>query len=207
MTQVERVPDRRAAEIAGITPRQLRYWAEIGLVRPSVVRNLGPRSNVRLYSLEDLVCLTVAAELREELSLQHIRRVLEKITERYKYKKPLTELRFGTRHGKIYFQHPDGEWEGEEPEGQLIVRSVIDLREIRRGIVAALKRPAELSGRTERRRGVKRSRPVFAGTRIPVSAVQSFLAADYSTEKILQEYPSLTAEDVDEARRLLAEAS
>ena len=52
-----------------------------------------------------------------------------------------------------------------------------------------------------RRRGVQRSKPVFAGTRIPVAAVQRYLDAGYDTAAIIREYPSLTPEDVETARR------
>jgi len=35
-------------------------------------------------------------------------------------------------------------------------------------------------------------KPIFAGTRIPVAAVQRYLAAGYETDAIVEEYPSLT---------------
>lgn len=39
-------------------------------------------------------------------------------------------------------------------------------------------------------------RPVFKGTRVPLSVVLSHLAAEDSTEAILQQFPSLSLEDV-----------
>jgi hypothetical protein len=41
-------PDKRAAELAGISMRQLRHWEKTGLVVPSVRRQISPRNTVRL---------------------------------------------------------------------------------------------------------------------------------------------------------------
>ena len=68
------VSDKRAAKLAGVSMRQLRYWEQIGLVVPSVREQISPRNTVRLYSFQDLLELVVAAELRHRpgISLQHI---------------------------------------------------------------------------------------------------------------------------------------
>jgi len=39
-------------------------------------------------------------------------------------------------------------------------------------------------------------KPIIAGTRISVQTVMEFLAAGDSTEEILEEYPSLSREDI-----------
>jgi len=39
-------------------------------------------------------------------------------------------------------------------------------------------------------------KPIFEGTRIPVEIVLDFLTQDYSTEKIIKEYPRLTKDDI-----------
>lgn len=43
--------------------------------------------------------------------------------------------------------------------------------------------------------------PVFEGTRITAQTVLDFLAAGDSKEEIVQEYPSLSLEDISEAIR------
>jgi len=48
------------------------------------------------------------------------------------------------------------------------------------------------------------SKPIFAGTRIPVETVQRYLDAGCDTETILAEYPSLTVADVEAARNYAA---
>lgn len=53
---------RRAAEIAGITYRQIDYWARTGLLKPSLVRAAGSGSR-RLYSYGDVLELKVIKRL------------------------------------------------------------------------------------------------------------------------------------------------
>ena len=48
------------------------------------------------------------------------------------------------------------------------------------------------------------SAPVFAGTRIRVATVQRYLQQGYETDAILNAFPDLRVEAVDEARRQLA---
>jgi hypothetical protein len=42
MEEVLAISDERAAELAKITHRQLRYWEKIGLIVPSIRRQLFP---------------------------------------------------------------------------------------------------------------------------------------------------------------------
>lgn len=61
------------AAVAGVTPRQLDYWARTGLVEPSVRAAQGSRSH-RLYSCRDVLVLKVVKRLLETgISLQQIR--------------------------------------------------------------------------------------------------------------------------------------
>ena len=105
-----------AARIAGLTRRQVDYWADKGLVMPSVDERLTPHRPVRLYSFMDLMALTVAAELRRrKVSLQHIREIVSRVRD-YGYENPLTQLRWATEGSELFFQHPDGEWESGTDE-------------------------------------------------------------------------------------------
>ena len=66
-----RFTSREVVELTGITPRQLQWWDERGIVVPS---RDGRR---RLYSLEDLSEIAVICELRERgFSLQRMRKVV-----------------------------------------------------------------------------------------------------------------------------------
>jgi DNA-binding transcriptional MerR regulator len=62
---------------AGISYRQLDYWARTGLVEPSIRPAAGSGSQ-RLYSFRDLVVLRVVKSLLEAgVSLQNIRKAIE----------------------------------------------------------------------------------------------------------------------------------
>jgi DNA-binding transcriptional MerR regulator len=66
-----------AMSAAGISYRQLDYWARTGLVEPSIRPAAGSGSQ-RLYSFRDLVVLRVVKSLLEAgVSLQNIRRAIE----------------------------------------------------------------------------------------------------------------------------------
>jgi DNA-binding transcriptional MerR regulator len=200
-------PDTSARQLAGVSMRRLRYWEETGLVAPSIQRRLGPNSIVRLYSFADLLSLLVVAELRTErdMSLQHIRRVVEHLRARG-YQEPLRELTFATVGQEIYFQHPDGTWEGDLQPDQIVLEKVLRLDRLRARITRAAERHADDAGQVVKKRGVHASAPVFAGTRIRVSTVQDYLRHGYDTGAILEAFPDLSAADVAEASRLLAAA-
>ena len=191
------VPRNTAARLAGLTVRQVDYWATTGLVGPSVDRTLGPGRRVRLYDFVALLALMVAAELRRRgVSLQHVRQIVARLLERG-YDQPLTQLRFATVGSQVYFQHADGDWEGGIQPDQLVLHQLLDLDLIRRKIDEGLERRTDEFGRIERRRGVLGGKPVFAGTRIPVDTVRRYLAAGHSVDDILEAYPSLGTADVE----------
>lgn len=201
-------PDTQARRLAGVSMRRLRYWEEDGLVVPSIKRRLSEHNTVRLYSYQDLLALLVVSALRTErnMSLQKIRRVVTHLRSRG-YQAPLRELKFATVGREIYFQHPDGKWEGDLRPDQIVIVEVILLDPLRLRIDRAAARPAQDAGRVEKRRGVHASAPVFAGTRIRVATVQGYLQQGYRAEAILEAFPDLSLADVEEARRQLAAAS
>jgi DNA-binding transcriptional MerR regulator len=71
-----------ACTAAGITYRQLDYWARTGLVEPSVRAAHGSGSQ-RLYSFRDILVLKVVKRLLETgISLQQIRAAVQHLRER-----------------------------------------------------------------------------------------------------------------------------
>jgi uncharacterized protein (DUF433 family)/DNA-binding transcriptional MerR regulator len=201
MGDVLAIPDKRAAALAKITLSQLRYWERTQLVIPSIKRQLSPRNTVRLYSFQDLLELLVAAELRHRpgISLQHIRRVIAYLHHQG-FRAPLRELRFATHGSDIYVQYPDGTWSGDPLPGQVVFHQVIALEFLRERIEGVSHRDPSTEGQVVSRRGALGSKPIFAGTRIPVAAVQRYLRAGYDTAAIIDEYPSLTPADIEAAR-------
>ncbi|HMT31153.1 MAG: MerR family transcriptional regulator [Actinomycetales bacterium] len=71
-----------ACRAAGITYRQLDYWARTGLVEPSV-RSAGGSGTQRLYGFRDILVLKVVKRLLDTgVSLQQIRTAIECLRER-----------------------------------------------------------------------------------------------------------------------------
>jgi DNA-binding transcriptional MerR regulator len=71
-----------ACRAAGITYRQLDYWARTGLVEPSV-RPAGGSGTHRLYGFRDILALKVVKRLLDTgVSLQQIRGAIEVLRER-----------------------------------------------------------------------------------------------------------------------------
>jgi DNA-binding transcriptional MerR regulator len=67
----ERFTSRDVVELTGITPRQLQWWDERGIVVPA------REGHRRLYSMEDLAEVAVICELRRRgFSLQRVRKVV-----------------------------------------------------------------------------------------------------------------------------------
>ena len=198
-------PDGQAARLAGITPRQLDYWASTGLVIPSIERRLSPRNRVRLYGFGDVIDLmTVSELLRRGRTLQQVRAVLEHLRRRG-YDAPLRQLRYATAGRQdVFFQHPDGSWEGGRVPDQTVIPEFIDLEFLRGRLAASLTRPAEAGGHVERKRRRLGNKQVFAGTRIPVATVRNYLSHGYSIDQILEAFPDLTPDDVETAKRLNA---
>jgi DNA-binding transcriptional MerR regulator len=71
-----------ACSAAGITYRQLDYWARTGLVEPTV-RGASGSGTHRLYSFRDILVLKVIKRLLDAgISLQQIRTAVRHLTER-----------------------------------------------------------------------------------------------------------------------------
>ncbi|HIW98901.1 MAG TPA: MerR family transcriptional regulator [Candidatus Nesterenkonia stercoripullorum] len=71
-----------ACSAAGITYRQLDYWARTKLVQPTL-RNASGSGSARLYSFRDILVLKVVKRLLDTgVSLQQIRSAIEHLRER-----------------------------------------------------------------------------------------------------------------------------
>ncbi|WP_394281685.1 MerR family transcriptional regulator [Corynebacterium sp.] len=71
-----------ACQVAGITYRQLDYWARTDLVKPSIRGAQGSGSQ-RLYSFKDILVLKIVKRLLDTgISLQNIRLAVDKLRDR-----------------------------------------------------------------------------------------------------------------------------
>lgn len=197
------LPADRAAQLAGVSERRVRSWAERGLVTPTVERRISEHRTVRLYGHRDLLCLLVTAELISRgASPQTVRKIVEHLRSRG-YDEPLSQLVFAVdeRDGQVYFQHPTGEWEGGKRPDQIVLHQVLNLKPLIARIRRAARRADHTVGQTEKRRGALGSKPVVAGTRVPVATIARYLDRGASTEDVLRAFPVLRAADVEAVRR------
>ncbi|MDQ4044037.1 MAG: DUF433 domain-containing protein [Chloroflexota bacterium] len=186
----------QAARLSGLSKRQVEYWDTTHIYSPSLSRlSRGPYS--RIYSFTDLVALRTLAILRERVPPQRLRRIGAWLREHYD--QPWSSLRFSLVGDRIDFIDPgSGAIVSTHPSGQEVID--IAYEEVAQDIVARIKHSQRRSdhdiGRVSQHRYVVRNAPVIAGTRVPIAAVWQFHEAGYSESEIIQEYPTLTIDDV-----------
>jgi uncharacterized protein (DUF433 family) len=188
-----------AARLTGLSTKRIGYWSLTEVLRPSAGR--AGVFGIPLYTFRDLVGLKVLAKLRREasLSLQSLRRIGEWLGENHST--PWASLRFYIVGKGVYFSGPDDDGlTALDPLGQTAHPILVDLAEIadqaRSEIVEFRKRKPEQRGRIVRDRRIQANQPVLDGTRIPTAAVWAFHEKGFSNEQIIDEFPSLSLDDV-----------
>lgn len=193
--------EQQAAAVSGLSLYQIRQWNREGLIGPSFQQGEKGSAFARIYSFRDLVCLQILDDLRNQkrIPLSHLREVADALRHLGNERWIATTLYvLGKR---VVFQNPDTRQREEVVSRQRVFD--IPLRIVARDTRAKIRDlndRSEKLGEFEKRRFVSSSRQVFSGTRVPVSGVIEFLAAGFSAEKILREFPDLRAEDVEAAR-------
>lgn len=136
----------QASRLTGCTPRQLRYWDQVGLVSPSIQRTGGRSGVPRLYSFRDLVALRVVKSLLDGgMSLQRVRRAFEYLRRNAGLEGHLSEVKLITDGVSIFkVARRKGEIIDALRQGQMAFFVAID--QIARGVdaqVAAFRRDRE----------------------------------------------------------------
>jgi DNA-binding transcriptional MerR regulator len=92
-TMKEGFSTAEAAQIAGLPPRTIDYWARTGFIAPSIADATG-RGTERKYAFDDLVALRVARGLRKAgISMQALRLIVNGIRAKKGVRNPLAESR------------------------------------------------------------------------------------------------------------------
>lgn len=190
---------QRIARLSSVSERRLDYWEKTGLLHKTVDEGLTANRRTRLYDFQDAMTAMVLATLRERVSLQHVRQIVQHLR---LLEYGVTEVEFAIIGQEVYFQTPDGSWGGIKDPGQIVLHQVLDLRPLRAAVLNAGQRSEAEHGRIVTRRGVHGSKPVIAGTRVSVRAVRAYLDAGRSEADILAAYPTLTPADVEAVRTL-----
>jgi DNA-binding transcriptional MerR regulator len=118
----------QASRFTGCTARQLRYWDQIGLVRPSIRQTGGRPGVARMYSFRDLVALRVVKSLLDGgMSLQRVRRAWDFLNKKAGLDQHLAEVKLVT-DGKSIFKvvRREGEVLDALRQGQMAFFVAID---------------------------------------------------------------------------------
>jgi uncharacterized protein (DUF433 family) len=200
------VTTERAAKIVGVSVSRIAAWERIGLIVPEATQRIAGRL-LRVFSLGNLVELSVAKALETEgVAIRTIRRVVE-AHRNYASERPLRELRWAVSEKQVYIGFDDGSWVGGRYPMQGILLETIDVTQIRVTVARrAIERAGEDVGRVERRARTLGRKTVFAGTRIPVETVVSYMRDGAPDSEILEAYPHLTGDDLAVARQQLSSA-
>jgi DNA-binding transcriptional MerR regulator len=140
-----------ARRIVGVSQRCLDYWDETGVVRPSIERANG-KGSVRRYSFDDLLRLSVVKSLRNSgLSLQRIRKGLQRLRKRSSSGDPLRTEVLITDGKKLHrVGKNSGAVEDVLAGGQLVF-SVVALGQIDHSLREKVVKLGKKSGRRDRR--------------------------------------------------------
>jgi DNA-binding transcriptional MerR regulator len=100
---MEGFTSHQASRLTNCTQRQLRYWDQVGLVKPSVQGTGGRPGVPRLYSFRDLVALKVVRSLLDGgMSLQRVRRSWDFLNRRAGLDQHLSEVKLVTDGVSIF---------------------------------------------------------------------------------------------------------
>jgi DNA-binding transcriptional MerR regulator len=117
----------QASRLTGSTARQLRYWDQVGLVRPSIQQTGGRPGVPRMYSFRDLVALRVVKSLLDGgMSLQKIRRAWDYLSKKAGLEKHLSEVRLVADGRSFKVIRREGEVVDALRQGQLAFFGAID---------------------------------------------------------------------------------
>lgn len=195
----------RVAELTGLTRRQLGDRRRSGFYVPSQVTIDGRGREAWSYSFVDLLALRVIGTLRRQynVSLQHLRDVKAQL-DASTAGAAWTSTRLYV-HGRKVVWWRAGDPQPEEIAAKQYLTPTLVLAEVSRDVEQFVdrlrQRKAATIGQVARSRSIQSNAWVVAGTRVPVAAVRSLHRAGLSTAQIVEQYPTLKAEDVETAVR------
>jgi uncharacterized protein (DUF433 family)/DNA-binding transcriptional MerR regulator len=191
-----------AARLTGLSVGQLRSWDNKGFLKPSYAEHDRNLPYSRIYSFRDIVSLRVLGQLRNvhKVSLQHLKKVSETLNHLGDKKWIATTLYVLAK--RVVFTDPRSEQRVEVISGQRVfdIPLKVAVTDTRRAIKDLNSRGADITGKVVHGRFTLQNEPVFSGTRIPVATVKRYLEAGFSSEEIIDEFPDLKFEDVEEAK-------
>jgi uncharacterized protein (DUF433 family) len=193
--------EEQVQRLTNLTVSRLRYWDRSGFFKPSYAEDNPRLPYSRFYSFKDVVALRTIEMLRVQnnVPLQHLRKVAEKLAH---LKDDLwTKTTLYVVNRKVVFAHPDTGLPQEVVSGQYLlgIPLIQVISDTSADIDRMRQRSASQIGTVSRSKSISHNAWVIAGTRISVGAVQRLHEDGYSVDRIIDEYPDLTLDDVKAA--------
>jgi uncharacterized protein (DUF433 family) len=204
-TMAEAFSQDLVTQITGLSKRQLEYWDETDVIKPSIAEHTG-WGRPRLYSFRDLIKLKVAAAMRDAGKLPSNMRETMQALEARGFDDPFVSITFvlTTDGNRVAYIDPvTGELldahHGNEID-QTVESFGLPLRDLRTGLEETIQQIlARRHGEITRLRNVQGHQSIVEGTRVPTAKIAAVADAGWSRERILSAFPHLTADDVDAA--------
>lgn len=198
-----------AARVTGLSKSRLAHWDRLGFFSPEYIEE-EDRSNPysRVYSFIDLVGLRALKILADDyrVPLTELKKAaveLKKRTDR-----PWSEIPLGVLKHKVVFDLTDAP--RNVTNGQYALKHIPlspIAREVEKRANELRHRDASRVGKIEKRKFIQHNAEVMSGTRIPLSAIESFIEEGYEDSQIVEEYPLLTVKDVHFVRRRMQDVA
>lgn len=196
--------EEQVATLTGLSKAQLRSWNRGGFIRPEFRVGDDPRRPYSyIYSFKDLLKLRVLNQLRNvyNVPMRELRRVEGELAHMGDDK--WTKQRLWVLNRRVVFEEPESLRKREISSKQFVAEIPLEVvtADARDDIRRLNRRNGGEVGRIVTKRALHASEPVFAGTRIPVSAVQGYLDAGFSDDEIIKRLPDLEPPDIEAARQ------
>jgi DNA-binding transcriptional MerR regulator len=189
------------SRITGLSKGQLRAWDRRGFFVPKHAFEDRSSAYSRIYSFKDAVGLRTIARLRAapyRISLQRLFGVAKELEARGI--EHWADVRIHVVKGEVSIQPPASDEVESVESGQYAMLPIIDvIREVSRKIEEIKRRDNTTYGKVDRNKFVARNSWVVSGTRIPTATIRRYVEAGFSKQHILEEYPTLTLDDIDAA--------
>jgi uncharacterized protein (DUF433 family) len=202
--------EEQVAKLTGLSRGQLRGWNRRGFIRPEFKTGDNPRKPFTfIYSFKDLLKLRVLNQLRNIFSvpMHELERVEQQLAHLGDEK--WTSQKLWVSNRKVVFEEPESRRKREVASGQFVAEIALEVvtSSARDDIQKLNRRNGGEVGMIARKKHFHSSEPIFAGTRIPVSAISDYIKAGYPDGEILDSFPSLEVGDIEAARNWLKEAA
>lgn len=198
-----------AARITGLSKSRLAQWDRLGFFSPEYIEDEDRRNpHARVYSFIDLVGLRTLQILADDyrVPLKELKKAageLKKRTDR-----PWSEIPLGVLKYKVVFdliENPRNVTDGQYALKHIQLSPIA--REVEKRANDLRHRDSSQIGKAEKRKFIQHNTEVISGTRIPLSAIDSFIEEGYEDRQILEEYPSLAVQDIEFVRRRRQDAA